>query len=70
VITSIGENLPAEEAGLEVGDIITSLDGKPVTGFDSLKALVRGHKPGDRVRIEFQRGDETIKTMVKLAEWK
>jgi serine protease Do len=70
VITSIGENLPAEEAGLEVGDIITSLDGKPVSGFDSLKALVRGHKPGDRVRIEFQRGDETIKTMVKLAEWK
>ncbi len=67
-ITALGENLPAEEAGIQVGDIITSFDGKPIKDFDSLSALVREHKPGDRVRIEFLRGEETIQKTIRLAE--
>ena len=67
-ITAIGEDLPAEEAGLQVGDVITSLDGKPVDGFKSLAALVSSHKPGDRVKVEFLRGDEKHAKMVELAK--
>lgn len=67
-ITALGEKLPAEEAGLQVGDIITAFDGKPINGFESLAALVQSHKPGDRVRIEFLRGDETIQKTLRLAE--
>ena len=67
-LTQVGEELPAHEAGLEVGDIITSFDGKPVDGFSSLAALVREHKPGDRVRVEFLRGEEALSKMVELAE--
>ena len=53
---------------MEVGDIITRFDGKPVKGFDSLAALVSEHKPGDRVAVEFRRGEETFKKMIELAE--
>lgn len=67
-VTAVGEDLPAEAAGIEVGDIITTFDGKPITGFDSLAALVREHKPGDRVQVEFLRGEETIKKTIRLAE--
>ncbi len=69
-ITSVGKDLPAEKAGMEVGDIIITFDGQPVKGFDSLKALVQKHKPGDRVAVEFRRGEETLKKMIELAEWK
>jgi S1-C subfamily serine protease len=67
-ITEVGENLPAQEAGLQVGDIITSFDGKPVNGFAALASLVSSHKPGDRVRMEFLRGEETLQKTVQLAE--
>jgi serine protease Do len=67
-ITAIGEDLPAEAAGLQVGDVITTFDGKPIEGFESLAALVRTHEPGDRVRIEFLRGDKKIEKTVRLAE--
>jgi serine protease Do len=67
-LTQVADQLPAHEAGLQVGDIITSFDGKPVDGFESLAALVQARKPGDRVRVEFLRGDEALSKMVKLAE--
>ncbi len=67
-ITAVGEELPAGKAGMEVGDIITKFDSKPVKGFDSLAAMVREHKPGDRVAVEFRRGEETFKKMIELAE--
>lgn len=67
-ITAVGENLPAEAAGIQIGDVITTFDGKPIKNFESLSALVRTHNPGDRVRIEFVRGTETLQKTVRLAE--
>lgn len=67
-ITAIGESLPAENAGLKVDDIITKLDDKPVTGFDSLATLVRSHKPGDRVQVELLRDGKTLKKTITLAK--
>ena len=67
-LTEIGDNLPAQEAGLQAGDVITSFDGKPVNGIETLATLVRSKKPGDRVLIEFLRGEESLSKMVKLAE--
>lgn len=67
-LTAIGEDLPAAKAGLQVGDIITAFDGKPVKGFDSLAALVQTHKPGDRVKVEYVRGEESFSKEVVLAK--
>jgi putative serine protease PepD len=41
----------AAAAGLKVGDVITSIGGQPVTGADSLVALVRTYRPDDRVSL-------------------
>jgi serine protease Do len=35
---------PAQKAGLEVGDVITLLDGKPVQSVNHLTQLVKGLK--------------------------
>ena len=41
----------ADEAGLEPGDVVTRIDGEPVSGFQSLVATIRGYRPGDTVTL-------------------
>jgi len=59
---------PADKAGLEKGDIILGIDGKPVTGSAELSMHVSLMAPGTRVEVKvFRNGaDKTIP--VTLAE--
>ncbi|MBV9412950.1 MAG: trypsin-like peptidase domain-containing protein, partial [Acidimicrobiia bacterium] len=42
---------PAQRAGLEAGDVITSIGGSSVGSPTDLSAVMQQHHPGDRVRI-------------------
>ena len=55
-----------EKAGLEAGDVITSVDGIPVNGADGLVATIRKYRPGDEVTIAYERGGSTEKTTLTL----
>ena len=55
-----------DEAGLAKGDVITAVDGEPVTGSDSLVAMVRKYRPGDEVTVTYQRGGESEQATVTL----
>ena len=48
---------PADEAGLEEGDVITAVDGRAVDRNHPLDELINRYKPGDIVEITYQRGD-------------
>ena len=50
-IQSVQPGSAADQAGLERGDVITQVDGEPVTGYQSLVATIRGHRPGDSVTL-------------------
>ncbi len=45
---------PAKQAGLQTGDVITSFNGTEVTGWEQLRALIRGNADGQAV-IGFDR---------------
>jgi putative serine protease PepD len=45
----------ASTAGVRSGDVITAVDGTPVSGADALAAAVAGHQPGDSVRLTLVR---------------
>ena len=45
---------PAEVAGLDIGDIITSFDGKPVASNGDLETLLMARRPGDTVEISWR----------------
>ncbi|GAB3724743.1 hypothetical protein GCM10027590_28390 [Nocardiopsis nanhaiensis] len=53
---------PADDAGLEPGDVIVSFDGRRVNSHGELQAMVRNHSPNDQVELEYERdGDrETV----------
>ena len=58
----------AAEAGLKAADVVKRFDGKPVTTFASLVALVSKKKPGDNVTIIVQRGEKTITLKATLGK--
>jgi S1-C subfamily serine protease len=51
VISSVADGTPAASAGLQVGDVITSVDGKSVSSAQGLKTTLAGHHPGDRISL-------------------
>lgn len=56
-ITEVIENSPAEEAGIQIGDIFVAVDGVDVTGFKDITAvaaLVKGEE-GTVVELTFYR---------------
>jgi putative serine protease PepD len=57
---------PAQKAGLKSGDVITSFDGKPISGPDELIVAIRGKAPGDRVQIAYTRGSQRATTQLVL----
>jgi serine protease Do len=59
-IAEVAAESPAEKAGVKPGDVITRFDGKEVTTFESLVELVGEKRPGDKVKIEVKRGDDTF----------
>jgi len=56
----------AEKAGLNVDDILLIVDEKPVFNLMNLITVLRKHKPGDVVSIDFLRGDQKKQVNVTL----
>jgi serine protease Do len=63
------ETSPARKAGLEPGDIIVAVDGKPVEYVGQLQQQIAFRKPGETVKVEVARKGGARKTIdVKLQE--
>jgi len=58
---------PAEAAGLQPGDVITTLGGARFTAENFLRVLAR-HKPGERVQLTLLRNKRPLTLTVVLAE--
>ncbi|NUR27457.1 MAG: site-2 protease family protein [Catenulispora sp.] len=50
---------PAYEAGLRPGDVITTFNGTPITGWDQLRGLIRGNSDG-RAVIGYERDGKQL----------
>jgi S1-C subfamily serine protease len=44
-------NGKAAKAGLAAGDLITAVDGRPITSPDALSTVLDQHHPGDKVIV-------------------
>ncbi len=66
-VTSVVPGSPADDEGLEVGDIITEVDGRNVTASRPLDELILQYDPGDRVELTILRDGQEIEVRVRLA---
>jgi serine protease Do len=68
MVARVTEDAPAEEAGLEEGDIIMSVDGKRVDSVSQLRNTVSLLPVGHKAKLELQREGKQIEKTVKLGE--
>jgi S1-C subfamily serine protease len=69
LITGIVPDSPADQAGLQEGDTIVSVEGQAVEQENDLADLITAHDPGDTVTLEIERpGEEPIEVTTTLGE--
>jgi serine protease Do len=62
------EQSPAAKAGIELGDVIVAVDGKPTPRVSTLQRLIRGYKPGETVSVDVVRFGARKTFRVRLIE--
>ena len=67
-ISSVVPGSPADQAGLKVGDTITTVDGKKVTKGSELVADIASRKPASKVELGFVRNGKQQNTSVTIAD--
>ncbi|UNX54422.1 trypsin-like peptidase domain-containing protein [Georgenia sp. TF02-10] len=66
-VESVDSGTPAEQAGLQPGDVITAIDGDTVSGAEALTGFVRQYASGDQVTLTVARDGETVEITATLA---
>jgi S1-C subfamily serine protease len=81
IVAAVVPGSPADEAGLKGGDsnvtvdgvsytlggdVITAVDGEPVTSADEVRDAIGSKRPGDTVTVEIRRNAETKTLTIEL----
>lgn len=51
LVLDVTADSPAAKAGIKPGEVVARIDGTPVASARQASELVRGHKPGERMRL-------------------
>lgn len=66
LVQVVGEGTPAMAAGIVVGDVIQSVNGRPVSGYATLRAALEDTKPGQTVEVVVRRQNQSVTLPVTL----
>ena len=67
-VSNVISGSPADQAGLKIGDTITSVDGKELKTGDDLVSDIAGRKPGSKAKLSFVRNGKKQETTVTIAD--
>lgn len=62
----VSEGKPAQKAGLKAGDIILQLGDYNVSSMESYMQTLGKFKKGDKAKVKYRRGNETLETTVEF----
>ena len=66
LVSEVEPDTPGAKAGLRTGDVITELDGRPVTDAGELQMMVGQKRPGDTIHLLVARDSKTTSIAVTL----
>lgn len=69
-VQDVTKESAAEKAGLKENDIITKVDDTKIEDPDDLSAVIKKHKPGDKVTVTYLRDKKEQKVTAELTKWK
>ncbi len=69
-LTGARPGSPADKAGLRGGDVIVKVGGTTIASLEDLSLVLRSHRPGDVVEVEWERGAEKLRAPIALGERK
>ncbi len=67
IVGEVASGSPASTAGLQPGDEIRKVAGKPLDGPDSLRTTILGAQPGTQLLIQARRKGKTLDVAVNVA---
>ena len=62
----VSEGRPANKAGLQTGDIIIQLGDYSVTSLESYMQVLGKFRKGDKTKVKYKRGDDTLESDVQF----
>src|SRR6185312_5174641 len=68
LVSSVTPGFPADKAGLKAGDVITSVNGKPVKDGDELVSIISAEKPGATIQLGYIRNGQNHTASVTVAD--
>ncbi len=66
LVINVDAEGPGAAAGIRKGDLLTAVDGKPLTTVLGLRQAVYARKPGQQVPLEYERDGQTNSAVVIL----
>jgi serine protease Do len=69
-VVEVVSGSPAEKAGVQVDDIITKIDGTSLNEKNDLSEILGKKRPGDTIKLEIWRNEETKNLEATLSEAK
>jgi serine protease Do len=68
LVSAVAKGGPAEQAGMKVGDIITSVDGKSIKDGDDLVNIISDRRPGTTAKIGYLRSGQEQSATVTIQD--
>lgn len=68
LVSDVSPNSPAEAAGLQRGDIILEVNGKPMTDSNQLRMTISMMQPGSEAKLKLVHGGSQRELTIKLRE--
>ncbi|MEK7435594.1 MAG: Do family serine endopeptidase [Pseudomonadota bacterium] len=68
LVAGVQRGSPAERAGIKPGDIVLSVDGKPVRDPEAMRNLIVALAPGNQTALTLKRGQESMELKVGVGK--
>jgi serine protease Do len=68
-VIAVTPGTPADRAGLQLGDVVLTINDEPVNTVPELQSRVARFAPGDRIQLGFVRYGKAMTTTVELGEF-